>query len=325
MRWHWILFVGLAWPLSASAQTEATRAAARTLGTEGVEALQAGHYAEAVDKLDRAFTVVRAPSIGLWLARALVKSGKWVEATERYLEVSRLDPSSGDVGVQRQAQADAAKELEQLSARLPALRIQVRGASPNATVTIDAKRLPDALLGAKVPVNPGAHVVELHDGYQHSERRVDVREAGTVAVSFDANAAGNRRDSSTASTVSPVAKPGLSKLQVTGIVVGGVGALGLGLSGYFAIRARSFDRESKQAGRCDEQNTCDATGYAQRGDAIDHATAATVSVLAGSVLAGLGLTLVLAGGDKRQADTARVEARPIAAAGLGGLELCGRF
>ncbi len=325
MRLHWLLLVGLAWPLSASAQTEATRAAARTLGTEGVEALQAGRYAEAVDKLDRAFTVVRAPSIGLWLARALVKSGKWVEATERYLEVSRLDPSSGDVNVQQQAQADAAKELEQLSARLPALRIQVRGASRSATVAIDAKRLPAALLGAKVPVNPGAHVVELQDGYQHFQRRVDAREGGTVAVSFDASAAGNSSDSSATSPAGAAAKPGLSRLQVAGIVVGGVGALGLGLSGYFAIRARSFDRESKQAGRCDDQNTCDATGYAQRGDAIDHATAATVSVLAGSVLAGVGLTLVLAGGDKRQADAARVEARPAVAAGLTGLELCGRF
>src|SRR5436189_5578570 len=116
MRWHWILFVGLAWPSSASAQTEATRAAARTLGTEGVEALQAGRDTEAVDKLERAFTVVRAASIGLWLSRALVKAGKWVEAMERYLEVSRLDVNSGDVRVQQQAQADAAKELEQLLA-----------------------------------------------------------------------------------------------------------------------------------------------------------------------------------------------------------------
>jgi hypothetical protein len=287
--------------------------------------LQAGRYTEAVDKLERAFTVVRAPSIGLWLSRALVKAGKWVEATERYLEVSRLDVNSGDVRVQQQAQADAAKELEQLLARLPALRIQVSGASPSATVTIDSKRLPAALLGAKVPVNPGAHVVELHDGYQHLQRRVDAREAGTVAVSFDAHAVGNSGDAMAASTLGPDAKAGLSGLQVAGIVVGGVGALGLGLSGYFAIRARSFDRQSKQSGRCDEQNTCDPRGYAQRGQAIDQASAATVSVLAGSVLAGVGLTLVLAGGDKRRADTARLEARPTVAAKLAGVELCGRF
>jgi hypothetical protein len=325
MRAYWLLLIGLSWPAPALAQDESTRAAARTLGTEGVEAFQEGRYSEAVDKLERAFNVVRAPSIGLWSARALVKAGKWVEAAERYLEVSRLDPNSGDVSVQRQAQADAVKEREALSGKLPSLRIQVRGASANATVTLDGRLLPPALLGAKVPVNPGSHLVELHDGYQHVEQRVETPQSAAVAVMLDASAPGASGPSSRAATeIDSHSAAGLSRLQVTGIVIGSVGAVGLGLSGYFALRAKSFDRQSKQAGRCDENNTCDADGYAQRGDAIDHATAATVSVLAGSVLAAAGLTLVFAGGEKRKTD-ARVQARPAAGAGLAGVELCGSF
>jgi hypothetical protein len=324
MRAYWLLLIGLSWPAPALAQDESTRAAARTLGTEGVEAFQDGRYSEAVDKLERAFNVVRAPSIGLWSARALVKAGKWVEAAERYLEVTRLDPNSGDVSVQRQAQADAVKEREALLGKLPSLRIQVRGASANATVILDGRLLPPALLGAKVPVNPGGHLVELRDGYQHVEQRVEAPQSVTVAVTLDASAPRASVQSSRAATAIDSHSAGLSGLQLTGIVVGSVGAVGLGLSGYFALRAKSFDRQSKQAGRCDENNTCDADGYAQRGDAIDHATAATVSVLAGSVLAAAGLTLVFAGGEKRKTD-ARVEARPAAGAGLAGVELCGSF
>lgn len=329
MRAHWVLLIGLLCSSPALAQpTEATRGAARTLGTEGVEAFQAGRYREAVDKLERAFTVVRAPSIGLWSARALVRSGKWVEAAERYLEISRLDPNSGDVTVQRQAQADAAKERDELLTRLPALRIQLRGASRNASLTIDGVVLPPALIGAKVPVNPGSHVVELHDGYQRIVRNVTALEAGTVALLLDtaapeATSQALEPGRSAAKSAGPTS--GLSRLQVAGIVVGGVGAVGLGLSGYFAVRATSFDKQSKEPGRCDSNNVCDAGGYAQRGEAIDHATAATVSLVVGSVLATGGLTMVLAGSGKRKSDSAVVKARPVAAVGLAGVELCGSF
>jgi Tfp pilus assembly protein PilF len=73
---------------------DATRASARQLGYAGVEEFQGGQYESARAKLEKAYRVLKAPSLGLWSARALEKLGKLVEASERYLEVTRLSPST---------------------------------------------------------------------------------------------------------------------------------------------------------------------------------------------------------------------------------------
>jgi hypothetical protein len=95
------------WALPVAAEEDAaTRAAARKLAEDGVAALQAGDSAKAVDKLDKAFRTLRAPSIALWSGRALIQHGQLVEAAERLLEATRL-PVSGDTVVQQQAKSDA--------------------------------------------------------------------------------------------------------------------------------------------------------------------------------------------------------------------------
>jgi hypothetical protein len=169
----------------AHAETDATRGAARTLGAEGVEAYQAGDYATASDKLGRAFEIVRAPSLGLWSARALVKLGKLVAASERYLEVTRLDASKGDTAVQRQAQADAATEHEQLLARVPKLVLSVSGAQGDVSLSLDGVAVPVALLGAQTPVDPGAHVVEARDSQRSVSQTVSFKEGQLLRVALD--------------------------------------------------------------------------------------------------------------------------------------------
>jgi predicted deacylase len=109
---------------SAQAVDDATRGAARTLGYDGVKAYQSGDYPVANEKLDKAYRVLKVPSLGLWSARALVKVGRLVEASERYAEVSRLPTSGGDETVQKQAQVDARAELEALAPRVPSLNMR---------------------------------------------------------------------------------------------------------------------------------------------------------------------------------------------------------
>src|SRR4051812_29141942 len=92
-----LLLASAARPAAAQEVDDATRAAARKLGYVGVQAYDAKDYATATDKLEKAFRLYQAPSLGLWSARALVKSGKLVEAQERYLKVTRLPVADGDV------------------------------------------------------------------------------------------------------------------------------------------------------------------------------------------------------------------------------------
>lgn len=168
VRYGWVMGLVLAMPAPSWAQSDATRAAARDLGADGVEDYQAGKYPSASEKLDRAFEILRVPTLGLWSARALAKTGKLVEASERYLAVTRLDPSKGEAAVQKQAQAEAASEREALQPRIPSLTLQVKGAEKNASITLDGVPLVSALLGVRQPANPGKHVAEA----QQNGRRV---------------------------------------------------------------------------------------------------------------------------------------------------------
>ena len=94
------------------------RGAARTLAEDGVTALQNGDATSAVDKLERAYQIIRLPTVGLWSARALVKSGRLVSAAERYVEVTRWSGGTADPK-QEQAKGDAARERDELLPRIP--------------------------------------------------------------------------------------------------------------------------------------------------------------------------------------------------------------
>ena len=60
---------------------------ARDLGTQGIEAYQANDFTGADAKLDRAYRLFAAPTLGLWSARARLQLGRWVEAAEGFAPI----------------------------------------------------------------------------------------------------------------------------------------------------------------------------------------------------------------------------------------------
>jgi hypothetical protein len=60
------LLLALARPVFAQPVDSAARGAARSLGYEGIVAYQAGDIPTAVDRLERAYQVLRVPSLALW-------------------------------------------------------------------------------------------------------------------------------------------------------------------------------------------------------------------------------------------------------------------
>ena len=161
----------------------ATRSAARDLGYAGVTAYQAGDYTTASTKLEKAYAVLKAPSLGLWSARALAKLNKLVEASERYLDVTRLQVSGGDVAVHEQAKKDAASEHASLVPRIPKLLVRVVGVEEHeVAVTIDGVALANALVGEQSPVNPGTHSVVGKRGDETVEERVSLAAGAEQSV-----------------------------------------------------------------------------------------------------------------------------------------------
>jgi tetratricopeptide (TPR) repeat protein len=153
---------------------EAARAAARRSRGAGIKLFNAGDYAQAAIKLDEAFNTLRQPASGVWSARAFVKLGKLVEASERYQEVIKLPKPVEEAAADHHARAEAERERGALMPKIPLLHIQVQGAKrDDVAVTIDGEPVArvfiadEAVFNGKkagwftswksLPVNPGGH------------------------------------------------------------------------------------------------------------------------------------------------------------------------
>jgi hypothetical protein len=147
-------------PLAPTRQSDEERATARAAATEGVQLLEQGRYAEALDRLRRAEALVHAPTHLLYIARTEAKLGLLVEASETYVRIVREALPSDAPKAFVDAQATAAQEGKELDGRIPTLLIRLDGPEAgDATVTMDGTPLPPPMIGLAFPVNPGAHVL----------------------------------------------------------------------------------------------------------------------------------------------------------------------
>jgi hypothetical protein len=289
---------------SVFAQPAADRATARQLGQDGQTALDAKDYTAAEDHFRRADALFHAPTLLLGYARAEAGLGKVVNASEAYNRIIREGVSPGAPDAFVKAVEAAKNESAAVEARLASVTVVVSGPD-NPTVVLDDQPLPVAALGVKRPVDPGTHVVKATaDGWEPAETTFDVVDAGS------ANATLAMKRSAVAS-VSPVAShppaligavnvpagavPETDRVPATGgggaqttvgwvgIVVGGVGIATGAVAGVLAI-----GKHSTLASECPADcKQSDIDSY--------HAIGAisTVGFIAGGVLAGAGLVLIL--------------------------------
>ena len=290
-------------PAAAQPVDDATVASARALGQEGLAAYDAEDYAEAAEKLGAAFNATRVPTLGLWLARALAKTGRLVEASERYGEVLRLSVQPGQQEeTQRQAKADAAKELAALRPRIPTLVVQVSGAdAKDVEVTVDDAKVPSSLLVVPRPVNPGTRVVTGKLGTQEVTESVTLAEGEKQTVELKLGASAPTAEPATAATgpepehvsdESPDtedqavadAEEQPDSLQRLGayasLGVGGVGLLLGSITGVMVL--------SKKA-KLEDEGCVDYHCYTSQKDDVDSINSLRTISTVGFVLGGVGL------------------------------------
>ncbi|MBN2194620.1 MAG: hypothetical protein JW751_17520 [Polyangiaceae bacterium] len=145
--------------VAAAQSDETTRRAARDLGNQGIELYEKGDYPAALDRLKRAYEVMPVVTLGLWSARALEKNGRLVEASERYLAVTRTVLNPGAPDIQREALAEAQREYDALQPRIPSITITLAAgeATGGVEIAIDGEPLRAALLGVPIALDPGPH------------------------------------------------------------------------------------------------------------------------------------------------------------------------
>ncbi len=147
---------------TAGAQNEPTAAdtaAARELAIEGLKLADAGHCAQAIDKLFRAEKLRHSPIVLGRLGECQIEEGKVVDGTEDLQRLLHEPVPSNPPASLGRARERAQSVLDAAKSKIASLTISVRGASDNE-VTVDGQPVSALLLDRDRPTDPGEHVVE---------------------------------------------------------------------------------------------------------------------------------------------------------------------
>lgn len=309
-RSAWLpLLVVCTFARSGLAQSDSDRATARRIATAGVEAYQQHDYPLAVEKLEKAFDILKAPSVALWLARALSQNGQIVAAAERYAEAGRLPVDRGTAAVQAAAQRDAATELEALTPQIPLLVVQVPGVSASElTLSVDGRALSSAVVGEQQPVDPGKHHIEARRGEQVAVADVQLARGETKVATLSfvprSNGAGpgsaeHPNDGAAPAAVTPAsandvtsASTGDMSRRTLGYTFVGVGAAGLVVGGAFGFL--TLQAKQDQIDKCPSSGMCrDRSGASSAHDsAVTKGMVSTIAFVAGALATTAGIVLI---------------------------------
>ncbi|WP_438007292.1 tetratricopeptide repeat protein [Sorangium sp. So ce321] len=308
----------LAAPARAADVDPATVNAARALAEEGLAHFDKGEYAAALDKLGRADELIHAPTIGLYAARALEQLGRLIEASERYLQVSRMPLDAAASDVFKAAVADAGNAYNDLKPRIPKLAVGVRGAPEREVqITIDGKPVPPALVGVSRPVDPGKHVVEGTWAGRVVRQEVTMSERQETAVALEFPGVARR-------PVLPPAPAGSAPgtpQRVLGWTAVGTGAAALVVGGITFGVASALRSDLIGLG-CTERVVCPDTPDTR--DKLDSYNTVRLvpapALIVGGALAagGVALLLTLPSASKPRGATARLWISP-SGAGIAGV------
>ena len=294
----------------ASAQGKAD---AETLFREARKLMQTGDFVHACPKFEESERLDPAPGTLVNLAECEEYVNRIVEAQEHYkLAASgfpKKDPRR-DVCTQKAAALDA---------RIAHLTLRLAPGSPDGTVV----KKNDAVmassdLGQALATNPGAVAIVV-SAPQRADKSypLTLKDGETSEVTVEAGAPAEQ-EGPKAEQVTVVEKPAVSTaspLRPVGITIAAVGVVGLGVGLVTGIMA--IDRANTVKNHCNTTtDICDAIGYGAAQDGALFAPLSTVAVIAGGVLAAVGVVLFVVGGHSAKAHVSM---------GLGNLSLSGEF
>jgi phage gp36-like protein len=309
-----IVVANLAITATAWAGDKAVLSTARELAKQGLQAYDAGRYDEAVEKLSKAYEVVHVPTLAVNEARALVKLGKLVAASELYLEATRIPKDKSWQSTQDDAQRDAEKERNELLARIPRLKIIVKGvSSADVSVKIDGAAVPQALMDADQLVDPGERRIEGAYGNKVVKQSIVVKESdysqvtlqfaqqGVAATPILPSVPNQLEKAAQPSTgaVPMVPAPASDKHSGGGQKVVGWLGVSVGAAGLVVGATSGILANSKRSSLLDS-NKCSADKLHCSPDLVSDVnaynslrTVSTIGFVAGGVLAAAGVTLIL--------------------------------
>ena len=288
---------------AAQSKSGGNRAAAEALFNQGRDLMNAGKFTEACPKFEASQQLDPGLGTMLNLAECYEKTGRTASAWAEYREAIPLARAAGS-----KARQDLATERAQaLQDRLSTLTIRaISGEDTNAHLEVrrDGVALQEAELGSPIPVDPGEHVIEAAaPGKQPWSSKIQVgADAAKVQVEIPKLEPADGGAPATATPVTagattpttnepPSDKPTSGSAQrTTGLVLGGVGIVGLGLGTFFGLQASSKWSDAKDACK-DFPYDCSSAAKDKQADARSAATVSNIGFIAGGALLAAGAVL----------------------------------
>jgi hypothetical protein len=324
-------FAGTVGARDARAQTSTTstaKVAAETLFEDARHLMADGKAGEACPKFAESQRLDPSPSTLLNLASCYEKTDRPATAWVTYREGASAASAAG----RQELVATAQRHADALFPTLARLTLNVVGPVDGMSVALDGVAVGRAEWTVAVPVDPGEHTVEAsapHFKAWSTKLTVSGGKAATTTVTVPAleaappealPAAGPTSATQAASSPggspagagtqpppsdAPPSTPSTagSTLRAAGLVLGGVGVVGLGVAGAFAIGAKSAYNSSLAECRTGAPNECSQAGVNQRNSALDSGNVATVAVVVGATALAAGVVLWLVAPSKHTAQT----------------------
>ncbi|MCC6525267.1 MAG: hypothetical protein IT373_21620 [Polyangiaceae bacterium] len=166
------------------APSEEELLAARQLFEDAIKREEAEDWAGALAILERVAQVRLSPNVRYHIALCHEWLGRLVEAVNGYELAAQEAKNAGKEAAK--VAANAPKRAAELRKQLGQIEIVVTGELRTSRVLLDGKNVLRALLGSALPVNPGAHTIELETGGKVvTERAVTLEKGGLERVELE--------------------------------------------------------------------------------------------------------------------------------------------
>lgn len=249
----------------------------------GVELFKEADFRAALVEFRRAYEKSKNPKILYNIAQCEYQLTDYVAALatfERYLK----DAASV---IDHARRVEVEEELPKLRARIAS--VTVRTNVPGARVSIDDEPVATTPLSAPIPLNPGPHrILARKDGYAEALQRIEVAGGETPTVTLTLSELPSAR---TAEKPATEPESSGSALRTTGIIVGAVGLVTLGVGTAFGLSAKSKNDDA--ASMCSGLECRDPRALTLTDEARSQATISTFGFVAGGALLAGGVVLYL--------------------------------